>query len=171
MLVSQGECPSFGINGSYVVWRPVWNDLLGVDARATVDSLAAALRRAGRGPPPPPPPPRSAARDRDPGQRAHRIVRREGSASTSLEATLADWLRTTADHPRLIVLEDCHWIDPLSEDLLEVVGRAVREVPVCVVVTHRARGESEGGPLSVGRGSRTTERSGSDHWRTRTSTA
>ena len=42
---------------------------------------------------------------------------------TSLEALLADALRGLASEPLVLVLEDCHWIDALSRDLLEVLAR------------------------------------------------
>jgi tetratricopeptide (TPR) repeat protein len=35
------------------------------------------------------------------------------------------------------VLEDCHWLDPLSRDLLEVLGRAVYDLPVLMVLAYR----------------------------------
>jgi predicted ATPase len=57
---------------------------------------------------------------------------------TSLEALLVDCLQARASQtPLLIVLEDCQWIDPLSHDLLEVIGRAVADLPVMVVATLR----------------------------------
>ena len=50
----------------------------------------------------------------------------------SLEALLIDLLRArraaqpATGSPLLLVLEDAHWLDPLSHDLLEAVGRAIR---------------------------------------------
>ena len=39
---------------------------------------------------------------------------------SSLEALLVDCLRARAvEQPLLLVLEDCHWLDPLSHDLIE----------------------------------------------------
>jgi adenylate cyclase len=35
------------------------------------------------------------------------------------------------------VLEDCHWLDPLSHDLLEVLGRAVADLPVLLTLAFR----------------------------------
>jgi tetratricopeptide (TPR) repeat protein len=56
----------------------------------------------------------------------------------SLEALLVDCIRRRAqERPLLLVLEDAHWIDPLSRDLLEAVARAIADVPVCVVVIYR----------------------------------
>jgi tetratricopeptide (TPR) repeat protein len=36
-----------------------------------------------------------------------------------------------------MVLEDCHWLDPLSHDLLEVIGRAITDVPVMIIIAYR----------------------------------
>ena len=45
---------------------------------------------------------------------------------TSLEGLLVECLRARASEaPLVLVLEDCHWLDPLSRDLLEVLGRAL----------------------------------------------
>jgi class 3 adenylate cyclase len=68
---------------------------------------------------------------------------------TSLEAMLVDVLRAVADVPLVIVLDDIHWIDPLSEDLLLAVARAVHALPVLVLLAYRARSETEGGPPAV----------------------
>ncbi|HEX3427161.1 MAG TPA: tetratricopeptide repeat protein [Acidimicrobiales bacterium] len=152
VAVHQGECPSFGMQGSYVVWRPIWHSLLGLSARRSTRAKveAAAAQLAGANP-----------------ALLHRLPlvspllglpipdndltrSLDGKArKTSLESLLADWLRATADRPRLLLLEDCHWIDSLSEDLLEALGRAIRELPVLVVVTSRPRSETEGGELAV----------------------
>ena len=56
----------------------------------------------------------------------------------SLEALLVECVRArAAAHPLLFVLEDCHWIDPLSHELLETLGRAVADLPVAFVVAYR----------------------------------
>lgn len=54
-----------------------------------------------------------------------------------LDALMALLVVQTHDHPRLIVFEDAHWIDPTSADLLErLVGR-ITELPGLLVVTAR----------------------------------
>ena len=64
---------------------------------------------------------------------------------------LVDVLRAAADGPLVIVLDDIHWIDPLSEDLLLAVARAVHALPVLVLLAYRARSETEGGlPVVAG---------------------
>jgi predicted ATPase len=37
----------------------------------------------------------------------------------------------------LLILEDCHWLDPLSHDLLEVLGRTIVDLPVVLVLAYR----------------------------------
>ena len=50
---------------------------------------------------------------------------------TSLENLLADCLRArAAAEPLVLVLEDCHWLDPLSRDLLDVIARTAATAPV-----------------------------------------
>lgn len=57
---------------------------------------------------------------------------------SSLEGLLIDCLRARAKHtPLLLVLEDAHWLDPLSLDLLETVARSIHDVPVLLVLAYR----------------------------------
>jgi adenylate cyclase len=56
----------------------------------------------------------------------------------ALEALLEDCLRSAArETPLLIVLEDLHWVDPLSHDLLETLARMSENLPVCFVLAYR----------------------------------
>jgi len=57
---------------------------------------------------------------------------------SALEALLEECLKTAAlETPLLIVLEDLHWIDPLSQDLLETLTRTSENLPVCFVTAYR----------------------------------
>ena len=57
---------------------------------------------------------------------------------STLRALLEDCLRAAAkDEPLLIVIEDLHWIDALSDDLLEELARALTDSPVCFVLAYR----------------------------------
>ena len=49
--------------------------------------------------------------------------------------------------PLLLVLEDCHWIDPASYVLLEFLGRNVADQPVLILVIARRTG-GDPSPLS-----------------------
>ncbi len=49
-----------------------------------------------------------------------------------------DELRSmTAEQPLLVVLEDLHWSDPASLDLLRFLARRLRDIPLLFVVTYR----------------------------------
>ena len=39
--------------------------------------------------------------------------------------------------PMVLVLEDCHWLDALSHDLLEMVGRSSADLPLVILLTLR----------------------------------
>ncbi len=57
---------------------------------------------------------------------------------SALRALLEDCLRAAAkDEPLLIVIEDLHWVDALSHDLLEELARALSDSPVCFVLAYR----------------------------------
>ena len=44
-----------------------------------------------------------------------------------------------------VVLEDCHWLDPLSRDLLEVLARALASLDVLLVLAYRPSKDVGGG--------------------------
>ena len=57
---------------------------------------------------------------------------------SSLEGLLADCLQERARHqPLILILEDVHWIDPLSHDLLDVLCRGIANLPVLVILVLR----------------------------------
>ncbi len=62
---------------------------------------------------------------------------------STLEASLVDCVRGAAEAARLgksallFVLEDVHWIDALSHDLLEELAQALTQQPVCFVMVYR----------------------------------
>ncbi|MGD8406838.1 MAG: tetratricopeptide repeat protein, partial [Anaerolineales bacterium] len=57
---------------------------------------------------------------------------------STLHALLEDCLKTAArDEPILIVIEDLHWIDALSHDLLEGLAKALADQAVCFVLAYR----------------------------------
>ena len=65
---------------------------------------------------------------------------------TSLETLLADCLRArTRAEPLVVVLEDCHWLDPLSRDLLQVLARVLPGLKCLFVVAYRPEKEPGGG--------------------------
>lgn len=136
-----GECQSYGMSTSYLVWQSIWRGFFQLDS---VDSLAEQVSVLEK-----------QVAEIDPGLLPRLpllgamlnlpIPDNELTSSfdaklrkESLEALLVDCLRTRAGQmPILLVLEDCHWIDPLSHDLMEVIGRATADLPVLMVLAYR----------------------------------
>ena len=148
-FVAFGEAAVVEANSSYAVWREVWRTLLAVDELAPDDEQIRGVRRflAGIG--------------RDQARRAallapvlgidiaeNDLTRRFDAKlrKTSLEALLTDVLTAQARRESfVIVLEDCHRLDPLSRDLLEVLVRAAATLPVLFLVGYRPLGAPGGG--------------------------
>jgi len=136
-----GECQSYGTATSYLVWNPVWRDLLGLDPAAPLERQVSILA--------------SRMREIDPGLLPRLpllgavlnlpIPDNDLTGSldakvrkSSLEALLVDCLQARAgEHPVLIVLEDCHWLDPLSRDLIGEIGRALADRSVLLLLVYR----------------------------------
>jgi len=136
-----GECQSYGSNTSYLVWRNIWRGFFMLDPAWPVPNQIQALEQQ--------------LAQIDPALLPRLpllgtvlnlpIPDTELTASfdaklrkQSLEALLVDCMRAMArDMPLLLVLEDCHWLDPLSHDLLDVIGRAVADIPVLIVLAYR----------------------------------
>jgi class 3 adenylate cyclase/tetratricopeptide (TPR) repeat protein len=151
-LVAFGECQAFGRNTSYFAWREVWRTLF--DLReddpaaaqlteletklAAIDAeLAARLPLLG--------PVVDLAIPENELTHAFDAKLRK----TSLEGLLAECLRARAvEEPLVLVLEDCHWLDELSRDLLITLARAVADLPVVVVLAYRPP-PGVGGELGV----------------------
>jgi len=141
-----GECESYGVNSSYLVWQPIWRGIFGIDAAWTltrqISSLQAKLRVIN---------PQFAARlpllgavlnleipDNTLTQSLDAKLRK-----SSLEALLVDCLRAESRRtPLVIVLEACQWLDALSHDLLEAIGLAIADLPVFIVGTYRPQDET-----------------------------
>jgi class 3 adenylate cyclase/tetratricopeptide (TPR) repeat protein len=135
--VYSGAAASVG-GGSYQAWQGVWTSLLDVEHE---DDPARDLERS------------LAATDPDLLPRLPllgsvlgvAIEDNELTASfdaklrkTSLESLLIRYLTCRAGRaPMVLFLDDCHWIDALSKDLLDLVARAVQSLPVLVLLTHR----------------------------------
>ncbi len=141
VTVLAGACQSYGTNTPYLVWQPIWHAFFNLDPAepeaAQVGSLRVALARINPALLPRLPllapvlglaiPDNDLTRDLD-------VKRRKELLDTLLVACLQ---ARAAELPLMIVLEDCHWLDALSHDLLEVIGRAVAELPVLIVMAYR----------------------------------
>ncbi len=136
-----GECQSYGTNTSYLVWQRIWRGFFNLHADAELDEQIAALQMALTeiNPALVPRLPLLGAvlklpiPDNDLTRSFDAKLRK-----TSLESLLVECLRArTADKPTMIVLEDTHWIDPLSRDLLSVLSRSMADRPLFIVLATR----------------------------------
>lgn len=141
MTIYSGEAQSFGTNDSYLAWESVWQSFFGVDRAAPPEAQIARVAEA------------LAAIDPDLLPRLPLlgvvlnlpIADNELTASLdsrlrklSLEALLVACLRARSQaSPMLIALEDAHWLDPLSHELLETLGHAIVDMPVLILVAYR----------------------------------
>jgi DNA-binding CsgD family transcriptional regulator/tetratricopeptide (TPR) repeat protein len=81
---------------------------------------------------------------------------RDDRPREQLFALLLEELRR---RPTLLLLEDLHWADEATLDLLRYLGRRLKELPVLLVVTYRDDGLSARDPLRVVLGELGTQRS------------
>jgi adenylate cyclase len=135
------ECQSYGVNSTYLVWRSIWHALLRVDANLSADRKARAIRS------------RLAAIDTglelrypllgalldiDIPDNELTAALDAKTRKAALESLLIDCLAFEAKRrPLVILLEDCHWLDPLSQDLIDAVSEAIVDWPVVLVMAFR----------------------------------
>ncbi|MCB0158982.1 MAG: AAA family ATPase, partial [Caldilineaceae bacterium] len=142
-----GEGTSYGVNSSYLAWQPIWRHLFAVPPDVEGDALAVHVQA------------KLAAVDPGLVRRAPllapvlNVALAENDLTrsldararkASLESLLLDCLRAEIEYaPMVLVLEDCQWLDPLSLDLLEVIGRALENLPVLLLLAYRERGQEQ----------------------------
>ena len=136
-----GECQSYGTSTSYLVWQNIWQGFFDLDPICSlteqIESLEQQLSEIDPALLPRLPLLGAVLNlpipDNDLTSSFDAKLRKE-----SLESLLVDCLRKRARSvPLLLVLEDCHWLDPLSHDLLEVIGRAIVDLPVLIAIAYR----------------------------------
>lgn len=136
-----GECQFYGINTRYLVWQPILRQFFGLTPEMTLDEQLKHLEE------------QLSAIDPMLAERLPLlgtvlnlpVPDNELTASmdgeyrkASLEGLVVDCLRARARNgPVCLVLEDCHWLDPLSHDLLERLGWAIQEAAVLIVLAYR----------------------------------
>lgn len=147
LAVYGGAAQSFGTNSSYMVWEGVWQGFFDVDpdqpADAQIRHLEETLAAIDPALVPRLPllgtvltlsiPDNDLTRTFDPKLR-----------KASLEALLVDCVRVRArSKPLVLILEDAHWIDTLSRDLLDAISRTIGHQAVCIFIAMRppSRGE------------------------------
>ncbi|MBA3532542.1 MAG: tetratricopeptide repeat protein, partial [Ardenticatenales bacterium] len=141
-----GACQSYGTNTPYLVWKPICQALFDVDPTLPLprqlhhleEEMAwRAPRRLDALPLLAPlldlPLPENAfTRSLEPKER-----------KGALEALLVECLRASVEQAReqkaalLLVLEDMHWLDPASHDLLETLARVSEEWPLLILLAYR----------------------------------
>ncbi len=136
-----GACQSYGTTVSYLVWRDVWRNFFELNADWSQAEQISHLER------------RLTAIDPHLVQRLPlldlllNIPLPDNDLTRSLEGDLRQEMLHTllltclrhwaTDGPLFLLLEDCHWIDPLSQALLEFLGRNLYALPVLLLIIHR----------------------------------
>lgn len=136
-------CQSYSVNSSYLVWQDIWRAFFGINANTSLEEQLSTLETQlnllnpafmARLP-------LLAEILKLPLPNNELTVAIEDAKLRKeyLENFLVDCLRqrVAGKTALLLVLEDCHWIDPLSKDLLEVICRNVTYLPVMVVMAYR----------------------------------
>ncbi|MEI7770486.1 MAG: adenylate/guanylate cyclase domain-containing protein [Chloroflexales bacterium] len=158
MVVHTGECLSHGSNISYLPWTSLLLGLFGIDPtwdqdaqighlHEQVEALCPQILRrlpvlAGALNLP--------VEETDQTRSLDARVRKDVLETTVLECLRAIVAARPAGGGVLLVIEDCHWIDPLSHDLLEVVARGIVGLPVMILLAYRPH-EHESTRLRVAR--------------------
>ncbi len=141
-----GECQSYGANIPYLVWLPIWFAFLGINP---ADSLAQQMQTLQA----------QVARLAPERQEAIPLLAAvlglpvtentftqsldAKARRSALEALLLACMHSRAGQTRaegaalVFVFEDLHWIDPISHDLLEALGRVIVPLPVLIIMAYR----------------------------------
>lgn len=141
-----GTCQSDGVNNPYTVWNAIWNALFDLDPATPLRKQIRALE--------------SELEDllpeyvdsapllgpilglSIPDNESTRLLQpsdRKNQLETILLKLLEAFAKESAENGGglLLVLEDLHWIDPVSLDLLAQVARIVEKLPVLILLTYR----------------------------------
>ncbi|MGE5601931.1 MAG: tetratricopeptide repeat protein [Nitrososphaerales archaeon] len=141
LVVLGGECQSYGTTTGYLVWQSIWRAFFGLAGAASVEAQLARMqeRVASLDPALLPRLPLlgavlNLAIPENNLTRGLDAKTRKAALEGLLAALVAARARTEL---LLIVLEDCHWLDDLSRDLIGVVGRAIADLPVLLLLAYR----------------------------------
>ena len=136
-----GACQSDAISTPYQAWKTVWGAFFGVDhelpltqqlrfIEAEIEERAPARMDAM--------PLLNVVLDLHIPENEFTKTLEPQIRQSALHALLEECLQATSkDEPLLIVIEDLHWIDALSHDLLEQLAQALAHYPVCFVLAYR----------------------------------
>ena len=136
--IAEGAAQPYGVSSSYSAWRQVWRTLLSVSGDESVPALVEHLTTVVPetliprlplfgtllGIPLP---------DNDLTASFDAKLRK-----TSLESLAVEQLgRLSQQGPLMLIIEDCHRLDPLSRDLVVAVARACARLPVLLALAYR----------------------------------
>jgi adenylate cyclase len=139
-----GACQSSGTNTAYLVWQQIWQAFFDLDPEMSQRKQVRLLEGELEDRVPErieslpllepildlPLPDNDFTRSLEPKDR-----------KSALQSLLEDCLRSAVrESPLLIVLEDLHWIDPLSYELLETLARVSENLSICFVLAYRPPG-------------------------------
>ncbi len=167
-----GAALSTRLQAAYFAWQPIWRAFFGLDSSATLEAQLAALEHALTRLDPqllPRLPLLGAVTglaipENDLTRNLDARLRKE-----SLEGLLVNCLKARAvvagelqeeaakTQPILLVLEDTHWLDVLSIDLLVAISRTIATLPVLLVITNRPAEPDHRGQLLLSDLPRLTE--------------
>lgn len=136
-----GACQSDGIHTPYLAWKSIWQAFFDVDPdlplrkqmrniESEIEDLAASRLEAM--------PLLNAVLDLNIPENEFTKNLKPKIRQSALHALFEDCLKSAAkEEPILVVLEDLHWIDALSHDLLEGLAKALANHAVCFVLAYR----------------------------------
>jgi class 3 adenylate cyclase/tetratricopeptide (TPR) repeat protein len=135
--VVAGSCEATGRHSPYLAWRPVWRTLLGAGdsgdlstvqdtVRSLVHTRVAAMPVLG--------PLLGMSIEESEFTRSLSPQERANVLTAVLEEALA---ALAVREPLLIAIEDTHWIDPASLELLETLVRGAPQLKLAFVLAHR----------------------------------
>ncbi len=139
--VHAGVCTPTGSSTPFLPWRGILRSVVGVSADTPPSETVALLSD-------------TLARSREGASSLAPLLAPvlgtkipDSPTTTGLDPELRAQLRTSllldlltaAAHaePRLIVIEDMHWMDPASHEFLVALARAIRDVPLSFIATRR----------------------------------
>jgi predicted ATPase/class 3 adenylate cyclase len=141
-----GECQSFGVNISYLVWGPVLRAFFGLDTNLPLRRQIRALESEVAELTPErldALPLLGAILDVSIPENDFTRALEPEFRKTVLHALLRDCLATAASEARaqgqaiLFVLEDIHWIDPASRELLQDLAAGIENLPIVFLLNFR----------------------------------
>ena len=168
LTVVRGACQAFGRTAPYQLWKSVYHQLLNLDESASVGERVAGVTAALTSIDP-----ALAAQagllapildlPLDVGRGDAEYVEDAEERNAARRALLLNIFRSAARREAakgwtlVLVLEDLHWIDPESEELLKAVGQAVPALPVMLFTAARPAAAAPGAAAITLAGARILE--------------